>query len=129
MRPELAAPSVASDNAKQLASFSNRIGRSRHCERSRSSGFPFRTVLFEFLIRPVPRDIAPARADSNTSLLGKLRFDFLYQIADGVEDLKIVSCWIAILRRQSSRPVLSMAMASIFVPPRFNSNPHHVSPK
>jgi hypothetical protein len=37
-RAPAAAPSTASDKAKQLASFSNRISRPNRCERSRSDG-------------------------------------------------------------------------------------------
>ena len=54
-----AAPSVASDSAKQLASLANRIGRSSSCDRSSASGLPFNQVEFEFLIRPVAGEIVP----------------------------------------------------------------------
>ena len=54
-----AAPSLASDNAKQLASFANRSGRSSSAERSWARGWPFSHVEFAFLTSPVAGDSAP----------------------------------------------------------------------
>ena len=54
-----AAPSVASDSAKQLASLANRTGRSSRRDRSSASGRPFSQVEFEFLISPVAGEIVP----------------------------------------------------------------------
>ena len=54
------APSIASDSAKQLASFSRRTWRAEAPRaRSRSSGRPLSHVEFEFLISPVAGEIAP----------------------------------------------------------------------
>ena len=57
-----AAPSTASDSAKQLASFSMRTARARCAAMSRSIGLPFSAVLFEFFKRPVLVDSAPGVA-------------------------------------------------------------------
>jgi len=48
-----AAPSIASDNAKQFASFAKRIGRLSRRGSSSASGRPVSHVEFEFLISPV----------------------------------------------------------------------------
>lgn len=53
-----AAPSVASESAKQFASFAIRTGRPSTRARSRSAGWPFRHVELEFLSRPVAGEIA-----------------------------------------------------------------------
>jgi hypothetical protein len=47
-----AAPSVASDSARQFASLAMRTGRRKASARSRCSGWPFRHVEFAFLISP-----------------------------------------------------------------------------
>ena len=54
-----AAPSVASDSAKQFASLANRIGRSSSRDRSSASARPFSHVEFEFLISPVAGETVP----------------------------------------------------------------------
>jgi len=54
-----AAPSLASESAKQFASFANRIGRSSSADRSSDSAFPFSQVELAFLTRPVAGEIAP----------------------------------------------------------------------
>ena len=48
------APSVASERAKQLASFARRTGRPRRPSRSDLSGRPLSQVEFAFFTRPVP---------------------------------------------------------------------------
>ena len=67
-RAPAAAPSVASDNAKQLASFANRIGRPTPAADPRS-GVPFSQVELEFLISPVAGEIVPGNADADAPLL------------------------------------------------------------
>ena len=59
MDASAAAPSVASDSTKQLASLANRTGRSRSFGRSRASGVPFNHVELEFLTSPVAEEIVP----------------------------------------------------------------------
>ena len=54
-----AAPSVASDSAKQFASFANRIGRPSRRGRSSQISRPFSHVELAFLTRPVAGEIAP----------------------------------------------------------------------
>ena len=53
------APSVASDSAKQLASFSRRTGLASARARSSRSGRPINQVELAFLTRPVAGEIAP----------------------------------------------------------------------
>src|ERR1019366_1271196 len=50
-----AAPSVASDTARQFASFAQRTGLPRATPKSRSSGRPFSHVELAFLTSPVAR--------------------------------------------------------------------------
>jgi hypothetical protein len=53
------APSLASDSAKQLASFSTRTSRPSARARSSASGRSLSWVELAFLIRPVTDEIAP----------------------------------------------------------------------
>ena len=48
------APSIASDSAKQLASFASRTSRARRVSRSCCSGLPLSQVEFAFFTRRVP---------------------------------------------------------------------------
>ena len=48
-----AAPSVASESAKQFASFMSRTGRSSRCSRSRPSGRPLSQTELAFFTSPV----------------------------------------------------------------------------
>ena len=54
-----AAPSVASDRAKQLASFSTRSGRPRAASTSLSKAMPFSQTLLELRTSPVFGEIEP----------------------------------------------------------------------
>jgi hypothetical protein len=54
-----AAPSVASDSAKQFASFDTRSGRPSARSRSRSRGWPISQVEFAFFTKPVTAEMAP----------------------------------------------------------------------
>jgi hypothetical protein len=54
-----AAPSLASDSAKQLASLASRTGPPRAWARSRSSGWPFSTTVFGPLDQARRRREAP----------------------------------------------------------------------
>jgi len=54
-----AAPSVASEMAKQFASFANRTSRPSAADRSLSSGLPFSHVEFAFFTSPVIPEIDP----------------------------------------------------------------------
>ncbi len=58
-RAPAAAPPLASDSAKQLASLANRSGRPMRRERSRSKGWPFSQTEFAFLTRPVAGEMTP----------------------------------------------------------------------
>ena len=53
------APSMASETAKQLASFSMRTGRASASCRSRSRGRPLSHTVFAFLMTPVVGEMAP----------------------------------------------------------------------
>jgi len=53
------APSVASDSAKQFASFASRTGRSSARSRSACSGRPFSQVEFAFFTTPVAGEMTP----------------------------------------------------------------------
>jgi hypothetical protein len=55
----MAAPSVASDRTKQLASLAKRIGRPRTASRSRCSGRPINQVELAFFTNPVIGEIVP----------------------------------------------------------------------
>ncbi len=57
-QPE-AAPSLASDNAKQLASLASLTGLARRDWRSSESGRPFNHTEFAFFTTPVAGEIAP----------------------------------------------------------------------
>src|SRR5207344_2953860 len=54
-----AAPSVASDRTKQLASLSTRTGRPIAAARSRSTALPFSAARFELTTSPVTGDRKP----------------------------------------------------------------------
>jgi hypothetical protein len=54
-----AAPSVASDRAKQLASLARRAGRPKVDSRSRCSGWPINHVVLAFFTSPVIGEIVP----------------------------------------------------------------------
>ncbi len=54
-----AAPSVASDNAKQFASFAKRTGRPSSRGKSSASGCAFSQVEFAFLTNPVAGEMVP----------------------------------------------------------------------
>ena len=58
-RAPLPAPSIASDSAKQLASFATRTGRSSARSRSSLSGRPMSQVELAFLTSPLTRESAP----------------------------------------------------------------------
>ena len=58
-RAPAAAPSTASDSAKQFASFAKRTGRPSSADRSWSRGWPMSQVEFAFLTRPVAGESAP----------------------------------------------------------------------
>ena len=55
----LPAPSVASESAKQFASFSIRTASASAAAMSAANGRPFSTVEFAFFIRPLAGDTAP----------------------------------------------------------------------
>ena len=74
-RAPAAAPSMASDSAKQLASFANRSGRSSSRGRSSASGCPFSQVEFAFLTRPVAGEIVPGNADADRAARTELALD------------------------------------------------------
>ena len=57
-----AAPSLASETAKQLASLASRTSRPSRRSRSAFSGRPFSRVELAFLTRPVAGEIAPGWA-------------------------------------------------------------------
>jgi hypothetical protein len=54
-----AAPSLASESAKQLASLASRTGRPSICSRSSASERPFSHTEFAFVTSPVAGEIAP----------------------------------------------------------------------
>jgi hypothetical protein len=59
------APSVASESAKQLASFSTRTSRASASAMSLANGCPFSTVELAFLIRPLAARHRARRADAD----------------------------------------------------------------
>ena len=90
-RTVAAAPSTASESTRQFASFSMRIGRPNRASRSRSSGLPLRTVLFEFFSSPVDgRDCSGSR-DADRSVLAGLLFRKRHQFGHCIHDAGVVS--------------------------------------
>ena len=78
------APSVASETAKQLASFAKRIGRPILVVRSSASGRPISQVELAFLTQAARRRNRPRDADPNRADVGEVFSIVPNQTNDGL---------------------------------------------
>ena len=114
-----AAPSLASDKAKQLASLASRTARPSAASRSRPNGRPFSQVELAFLTRPVRgdqrcRECRPRRSCRPRARLRSPRTS----VADRGDRRRIVAGRRGHPAARLDRAVASIAAASILVPPR-----------
>jgi hypothetical protein len=82
------APSVASDSAKQLASFSTRTSRAERRGDVGANGCPFSTVELAFLIRPADARHRARRADADPGPAAERLFEVGDEAVDRVDDLR-----------------------------------------
>ena len=114
----LAAPSTASESAKQFASFSIRTSLLSRCAISRFRGIPLSAPLFEFLISPVLFDSAPGDA---MPTVPDFPVSFSANSTSSAIAFKAVEyspTGVGRRRRTKVAPLSSRAMTSIFVPPK-----------
>src|SRR4030088_2947821 len=74
-----AAPSVASDRAKQLASLAKRTGRPSLVSKSCCNGRPISHVEFAFLTTPVTGEIPPGHAEPDARRFANRHLDLADQ--------------------------------------------------
>ena len=89
-RAPAAAPSTASERAKQFASFAKRTGRPRSPERSRSRGCPISQVEFAFLTRPLAGERAPGIPTPTVAAASGVRLEVAHETGHRLERRPVV---------------------------------------
>ncbi len=112
------APSIASDSARQLASFETRTSRSRAAVRSSWNGRPFIHTAFELRTTPFAGEIDPGMPTPRGPMLAGLVLDVRNEIANGADGAVVVAGVGTRMRSRTSMPSASSAAASILVPPK-----------
>jgi len=112
-----AAPSTASDTAKQFASLAIFTLRFNRAPRSTSRGWPLIHVELAFLTRPVKGEITPGIPMPIVAVCCKLSSTSVTS-ATNASTVATYSLGVGMRLRNTSLPSSSNATNSIFVPPR-----------
>src|SRR6476620_11454240 len=88
-----AAPSMASDKAKQLASLASRTGPPSAVARSRSKGRSLSQVELAFCIRPVWGEMETGNGDADGGLGSDVLHEPAGEIDNGHDSSRVVVAW------------------------------------